>query len=327
MISAEERALLTEGFNDRSVGYSHNLTLVQLFEEQVERTPENIAVENLAYRELNALSNQLAGYLRVKYAVKANDLIGLKLSRSPWMIASILAVLKSGGGYVPIDPLYPQERIDYMTSDSGCVVVIDEAELESFLIEQNNYSKTNPERVNESGDIAYVIYTSGTTGKPKGTLITHNNVSRLFFTDKPLFDFGPQDVWTFFHSYCFDFSVWEMYGALLYGGRLVIVPTTTARDSAAMVELLQAEEVTVFNQTPSSFYNIIQEALEQGAPALNLRYIIFGGEALQPAKLKSWHEQYPYVKLVNMYGITETTVHVTYKEITEKEIAEERSNI
>jgi len=318
--------LVKEHQQATKVRYPEHLTLTQRFEEQAALHADKIAVGQLTYRELNENANQLAAYLRKKYAVQPNNLIGLLLDRSEWMIVSMLAVLKSGGAYVPIDPNYPTERIEYMKADSNCLAVIDKHELEQFFTEQNQHPTSNLHPSNNPADLAYVIYTSGTTGKPKGTLITHTNVVRLFFTDSPLFDFDSRDVWTFFHSYCFDFSVWEMYGALLFGGRLVIVPTNTARDAAAMLHLLEAEKITVFNQTPSSFYNIIEEALENPA-ALALRYVIFGGEALQPAKLKGWREQYPAIKLVNMYGITETTVHVTYKEITEKEIAEGRSNI
>jgi amino acid adenylation domain-containing protein len=160
--------------------------------------------------------------------------------------------------------------------------------------------------------LAYVIYTSGSTGKPKGVLIEHRNVVRLFKTDSPLFDFNESDVWTVFHSFCFDFSVWEMYGALFYGGRMVIVPGEIAKDLRQFAELLQAEKVTVLNQTPSSFY-VLQEVLAEKTLAIFVRYVIFGGEALNPSKLQPWMQMYPNCKLVNMYGITETTVHVTYQ--------------
>jgi amino acid adenylation domain-containing protein len=174
---------------------------------------------------------------------------------------------------------------------------------------------------------AYVIYTSGSTGRPKGVIIEHRNVVRLMINDKNLFDFNSSDIWTMFHSYNFDFSVWEMYGALLYGGKLVMVPRMLARDPAKFLDLLEKERVTLLNQTPSAFYNLIQADQEGENHNLKVRYAIFGGEALSPGKLKPWREKYPGAKLINMFGITETTVHVTYKEITEYEMEFNISNI
>ena len=143
-----------------------------------------------------------------------------------------------------------------------------------------------------SHGLAYVIYTSGTTGRPKGVLIEHVNVVRLLFNDRCLFDFHQGDTWTLFHSYCFDFSVWEMFGALLYGGKLIIIPKIVSRDPQAFLTLLKKHRVTILNQTPSAFYNLISEEMRHPDQALNLRYVIFGGEALAPAKLKEWKKKY-----------------------------------
>ncbi|MCP4219613.1 MAG: AMP-binding protein, partial [bacterium] len=184
-------------------------------------------------------------------------------------------------------------------------------------------------------DPAYLIFTSGSTGLPKGAVIEHRNVVRLLFNDNNLFDFTARDTWTMFHSYCFDFSVWEMYGSLLYGGKLVMVPRSVARDTAAYLALLRREKVSVLNQTPSAFYTLMELELQQaalkegGGEPLDghLRTVIFGGEALAPLKLKEWYKLYPGIKLINMFGITETTVHVTYKEIGDTEIDNNISNI
>jgi amino acid adenylation domain-containing protein/FkbM family methyltransferase len=176
-------------------------------------------------------------------------------------------------------------------------------------------------------DMAYIIYTSGTTGRPKGVMVEHRNIARLMTTGKTLFDYGQKDTWTMYHSYCFDFSVWEMYGALLFGGKLVIVPRMVARDPRQYRQLIEKERVTVLNQTPTVFYRLVDEEMKQNAAGLSVRCVIFGGEALQPGMLKTWKEKYPRTELINMYGITETTVHVTYKEITKKEIELDISNI
>ena len=294
------------------------------------RTPSRIAVVSgerfVTYRELNEWANQLGDYLRTHH-IQPGDRIGVLLPRNEWAIIAILGILKSGGGYVPVDPLYPEERIDYMISDSGCRMVINEEALVRFREVAKEYDSSNLRPVNKSSDLAYVIYTSGTTGNPKGTLIAHYNVVRLFKTDRTLFDFNERDVWTLFHSLCFDFSVWEMYGALLFGGKLVILSADTARDPYEVLELLNREGVTILNQTPSAFYNLVKQELEREGTTLYLRYVIFGGEVLSPGKLAAWRQKHPAIKLINMYGITETTVHVTYKEITETEIAANASNI
>ncbi|MGD2093332.1 MAG: amino acid adenylation domain-containing protein, partial [Candidatus Aminicenantes bacterium] len=204
-------------------------------------------------------------------------------------------------------------------------LIVNEKPFESPRL--NNYQLTIDNSQLNSTSLAYIIYTSGTTGKPKGVLVEHKNVVRLLFNDEFQFDFNSRDVWTLFHSFCFDFSVWEMYGALLYGGQLIVIPRMVARDPQAFLKRLQDHQVTVLNQTPTAFYNLVHEEVKQTGNHLTLRYVIFGGEALQPGKLKEWKEKYPHTRLVNMFGITETTVHVTYQEIGKEEIEKGISNI
>ncbi len=341
LISEEEQRRLIVAFNDTDAEYPREQTIHGLFEEQAERHPGAVAVEyedeRLTYRELNERANRLARTLRGQ-GVGADRLVGIMAERSPSMVIGILAILKAGGAYVPIDPDYPEERIRYMLDDSGTQVLLLQSHLQDkaafagvslLLDDEQTYAAdgTNLASVNEPHDLAYVIYTSGTTGKPKGTLIEHRNVVRLLFNSRNLFDFGPADTWTLFHSFCFDFSVWEMYGALLYGGKLVIVPPMIAKHPAQFLHLLKERGVTILNQTPTYFYQLLREALAESGQTLSLRKVIFGGEALAPQQLKEWRKRYPATQLINMYGITETTVHVTYKEITEVEIAEGRSNI
>ncbi|WP_019991307.1 type I polyketide synthase [Rudanella lutea] len=313
-------------------------TLVDLLVEQAQRTPDQVAVgfgqQQLTYRQLDEQSNQLAHHL-MSLGVHEETLVPVCMYRSLSMIVSLLGILKAGGAYVPIDPDYPAERIRYILSDvNGPVVLVDEAaktklhELNSeatLLSVDGKWDRIAlapnglPITALTPGHAAYVIYTSGSTGQPKGVIIEHRNVVRLFFTDSPLFHFGPDDVWTLFHSFCFDFSVWEMYGALLFGGKLVVVPASITKDAQQFGDLLHREGVTVLNQTPSAFY-ALQEQVVGGIHSLALRYVIYGGEALHPTRLKPWFEAYPDCALINMYGITETTVHVTYLALTSEHI-------
>ncbi|HMQ67796.1 MAG TPA: non-ribosomal peptide synthase/polyketide synthase, partial [Ignavibacteria bacterium] len=337
LLTRQEENRLVKELNDLTVGYPKEKTIVDLFNEQASKTPDNTAVvsgsEKMSYKELNERSNRLANYL-ISRGVKENDLIPVCIERGFDMITALLAILKAGGAYVPVDPEYPEERIAFILEDTSASLVVS-SELSSSKIpvsenfevvkidsdnsEIEKLSKENLKVKIKPENFAYVIYTSGSTGKPKGVLIQHYNVVRLFMTDAPLFDFSEKDVWSMFHSFTFDFTVWEMYGALLFGGRLVIVPRDTAKDPELFSELLLKENVTVLNQIPSSFYALQETILEQKLP-LKVKYVIFGGEALDPAKLKNWKRIYPDCKLINMYGITETTVHVTYQEIEQKHI-------
>lgn len=341
VISEGEKNKLIYDFNDNEAEFPRDKTIQELFEEQVERMPENIAVvyeqERLTYRELNQRANQLARTLK-ENNVERESIVAILMDRSLDMIISILAVLKSGGAYLPINPTYPKERIKYMLEDSGSEVIIvqhcniGDISLNKKIIDMNDENIFSRESmnlaiINEPQDIAYIIYTSGTTGKPKGAMIEHRNVVNLMKNNKMEFNFSEYDVWTMFHSFCFDFSVWEMYGALLYGGRLVMVSTFVAKDTGKFLQMLKDEEVTILNQTPTAFYNLVQEEMKCDDAELKIRYVIFGGEALKPIILKDWKQKYSNTKLINMYGITETTVHVTYKELSDEDIIGNISNI
>ncbi|WP_298521199.1 amino acid adenylation domain-containing protein, partial [uncultured Kordia sp.] len=316
-VSPEEESLLLNTYASDDISYTTEGTILDRFEEIATQYPTHTAVvfegETLSYQELDEQSNQLAHYLQSEHNIGTEDLVGILLDRSQWMIVSILGILKTGAAYVPIDPNYPEARKEYIISDSQCKVTIDQSLLDTF--QNSEYPTTKLAHGVLPSNLAYVIYTSGSTGKPKGVLIEHKNVFKLFFNNQPLFDFTDKDVWSLFHSYCFDFSVWEMYGALFFGGKLIIPTKETVRDTGAFSKLAIAHGLTVLNQTPSSF-QVLQEAFLERNEKHSIRYIIFGGEALYPSFLKAWEAIYPECQIINMYGITETTVHTTFKKLT-----------
>lgn len=345
LTTAEYRQLTVE-WNNTEVDYGEVQTIQARFEQQVARTPDAVAViadfglpdkqleiqNSLTYRKLNERANQLAHYL-IELGVQPDTLVAVAMDRSLEMVVSLLAILKAGGAYVPIDPTYPSERIAYMLNDSAAPILLTQSHIDLgqevggtarqvIAVDQvgeqlNTYPACNPQTQTAPAHLAYVIYTSGSTGQPKGALISHQNVWRLFAATDAWFHFKATDVWTLFHSYAFDFSVWELWGALLYGGRLVVVPYAVSRDPHAFYQLLCDQGVTVLNQTPSAFRQLIPVAVQAQQPNA-LRYVIFGGEALEFESLRPWFAAQGDAKpqLVNMYGITETTVHVTYQPIT-----------
>jgi amino acid adenylation domain-containing protein len=346
---AERHQLVTE-WNPEAAPGGGRSTLHRLFEAQAARTPDAPAVsmgsDGLTYRALDERANRLAHHL-LAAGVRPGDLVGLCFERSPDLVVALLAALKAGAGYLPLDPSYPAERLAFALEDSGVAVVLTHRDAAGSLPERVGLRviatdaeaaaiaarSAQPLRVPADPELpAYVIYTSGSTGRPKGVVIPHGHVTRLFSATAPWFGFGPQDVWTLFHSYAFDFSVWEIWGALLHGGRLVVVPFWESRSPEAFYALLRDERVTVLNQTPSAFRQLVwaEEALLGGAlPELALRLVIFGGEALEPASLAPWFERHGDRRplLVNMYGITETTVHVTRRPIRRTDLAAGRGSV
>lgn len=335
VLTAAERHQLVGDWSGSTLKYTAGKCIHELVEAQVKRTPEAVAVlcenQSLTYAELNQRSNKLAHYLR-KQGAGSETLVAMCMERSLEMLVSILGVLKAGAAYLPLDLSYPSERLSFMIEDSNPPVVLTQENLEARLPKHGAQiiclDRDWPAIAQESGEnleggaapdnLAYVIYTSGSTGKPKGCLITHFNVVRLFQATWNWYKFDERDVWTMFHSYAFDFSVWEIWGALFYGGRVVIVPYLVSRSPEAFYRLLHDERVTVLNQTPSAFRQLIQAEENVGMHDLALRYVIFGGEALEMQSLKPWYERHGDQKplLINMYGITETTVHVTYRPLS-----------
>jgi len=339
ILTPEERHQLLVEWNQTETQYPRDACIHELFETQANATPDALAIafgnQRLTYRQLNERSNQLAHHLRA-LGVGPDVLVGVFLERSVEMVEGLLGILKAGGAYLPIDPLYPTDRIAFMLEDAGPPVLLTQSTLAPHLPEHRSKvvcfdidkasldcePDINPPRSSTPENLAYVIYTSGSTGRPKGVMVTHQNVVRLFTQTQRWFHFGPSDVWTLFHSYAFDFSVWEIFGALLYGGRLVIVSYWMTRSPKEFRELLCSQSVTVLNQTPSAFRELIREEARSDVTAESLRLIIFGGEALDFGTLRDWFERYgdQRPQLVNMYGITETTVHVTYRPLRSEDL-------
>lgn len=299
---------------------------------------------SISYGELNIRANQLAHRLQ-RLGAGPEKLVAIGLERSIDMVVGLLGILKSGAGYLPLDPSYPRERLQFTLDDAAPIALVTsstnrsslpENDMRVILIDTDRQSLElepagEPVIDADLDALAYVIYTSGSTGRPKGCQVTHRNVARLFTETEHWFGFGPADVWTFFHSHAFDFSVWEIWGALIYGGRVVVVPYLVSRSPSDFLQLLISEKVTVLNQTPSAFRTLIDADRRAALPAdsLSLRYVIFGGEALELQMLRPWFERHgdTQPQLVNMYGITETTVHVTYRPIDWSDVEKGRGSV
>lgn len=324
--------------------------IVERFREMVSKYGNKTAVyynnEEISYKRLEQKSNKLSQYIN-RFLNNEKGFIGVCMERSIDMIVSILAILKSNCAYVPLDPDAPKERLEFIVRDAGLKLLIGNKEnlhnifniSETPIVDIQDKQK---EILKESdADLtldrepmsnAYMIYTSGSTGNPKGVIVSDYNVLRLFNNTENLYNFSSKDVWTMFHSVAFDFSVWEIWGALLYGGELVVVPYKTSRMPASFLQLLIDHKVTILNQTPSAFRQLLQcDTIfdKKTIDKMNLRYIIFGGEALDFGILEHWMNIYgdESPQLVNMYGITETTVHVTYEVLNRNKIKNKYQSI
>jgi amino acid adenylation domain-containing protein len=334
MLTMAERHRILAEWNSPRIEPSADNCVHRLFEAQAGLTPDAVAVvfegRSLTYRALNERANQLSHYL-CALGVEPEKLVGICVERSIDMIVGILGILKAGGAYVPLDPEYPDEHLAFIVEDAALDILLvhrltaaklttmslRRVQLDPSELTFAGESMQNPRSDCAPENPAYVIYTSGSTGRPKGVVVEHRTVSQLFRAAAEYFDFSATDVWTLFHSYTFDFSVWEIWGALLHGGRLICVPFAVSRSPDLFHRLLKDESVTVLNQTPSAFYGLIDEVLADTCD-LALRYIVFGGEVLEPRRLRHWFNRFGEQRpvLVNMYGTTETTVHVTFRQLT-----------
>ncbi len=339
LLSAEEHhhALVTVNRPAAQPHPQEPATLADVYERAAARHPHRTAVSHaghtLTHAELSARAHRLARLLADR-GIGPGAIVALALPRSADLVTGLLAVALSGAAYLPLDPDYPADRLAYMLGDARPaalltdtattprlpaeahalpLIAVDGATPDAY--DAGPLAQADRTRPLTPDDPAYVIYTSGSTGRPKGVVVTHHNVTRLLTATDHWFRFDENDVWTLFHSYAFDFSVWELWGALLYGGKVVVVPHLTSRDPHAFRALLAEERVTVLNQTPSAFYQLAAADREaRDGRELALRYVVFGGEALELARLDEWYDRHAddSPTLVNMYGITETTVHVSY---------------
>ncbi|WP_405165020.1 amino acid adenylation domain-containing protein [Nocardia sp. NBC_01499] len=341
MSEAERNAVELEGVTTDAA--APEVTLVELFEAVARARAGATAVkflgDSLTYGQLDARANQLGRRL-IELGVGPESLVAVAVPRSLDLVVAILAVLKAGGGYLPVDPNSPADRIKYLLTDARPVCIVTAAHhsvelpagLPAVEVGSAGLSRLDAGAITDADrraplaprNVAYVIYTSGSTGRPKGVQVPHCNVAQLFTRTEEFFGFDEHDVWTMFHSAAFDFSVWELWGALLYGATLVVVDYYTSRSPAQFLELLRRERVTVLNQTPSAFYQLAEaDRDEPDQPPPALRYLIFGGEALELRRLVDWYARHDdsRPRLVNMYGITETTVHVTYSGLDSAAVA------
>lgn len=347
LLSDTQEQAIIDRIKQSTQSFDHAPLLLAAFEKQVKKQPEATALiynnHQLSYAELHTQSNQLAYHLKAQ-GVNPGDFIALYLERGFDMIIAILAVLKTGAAYIPIDQHSPKERMIHIINDSKASILLTQSHLRKDLQKATNAHftiielDTNRQAITTTKavpltpinrtDMAYIIYTSGSTGKPKGVPITHHNLARLFAATNALFHFNHEDVWTLFHSYAFDVSVFEMWGALFYGGKLVIVPYLTCRDPETFHQLLSEQQVTVLSQTPSAFQSLANCGMgfTEQLP-LKLRFILFAGEKLEAQKFVDWALSYPNkdLKLVNMYGATELTVHATFYQLTEEDYASNQS--
>ncbi|MBY0291219.1 MAG: amino acid adenylation domain-containing protein [Mycobacteriaceae bacterium] len=311
-------------------------SIPELFAAQVAKAPEAVAINcgdsSLTYRELNDAADQLAHFLAT-HGARPGECVAILFPRSIDAIVAILAILKTGAAYLPIDPAHPEARISFMLSDAAPVAALTTTELRSRLDEYDLLVIDTEDVTLDAqpatalappspDNIAYFIYTSGTTGVPKGVAITHHNVIQLFDALEVDLHLAPRQVWSQWHSLAFDVSVWEIWGALLRGGRLAIVPESVVRSPEDFLALLVRDRVTVLSQTPSAFYALqTADALaHELGQQLELEAVVFAGEALEPQRLRSWLANHPSSpRLINMYGTTETTVHASVREIVESD--------
>lgn len=320
--------------------------LPHLFESQAQSFPDAIAIRyqdrSLTYDQLNRRANQVAHCLR-QLGANSGTLVGLGTERSELAIIGLIGILKAGAAYVPLDPHYPAEWCSFILKDSNPDIFITQTTLDIGPVNHviridlddpvlARQSDRNLDLEVKPDDLMYVLYTSGSTGHPKGVMVTHANVARLFPAMSRYLRFDRNDIWTLFHSHAFGFSIWEMWGALAHGGRLVIVPPEMTMAPSNLLELMAFERITVLSQTPSAFRLLARAVtiLPELADLSALRLVAFSGESLEPRILESWLTRFGDEKplLVNMYALTETAGEIAFRRVLKADLGgENRSSI
>lgn len=318
--------------------------MTEIFAAAAAKSSEAVAVEAdgraYSYTRLAGWSDAVCSTLRSR-GVGRGDRVALRMHPGAGAIAAMLGILKSGAAYVPLDVRNPPSRNEFIITDSrvaafvgdpeGCnphaVPVVDQDDVSGMHDRKPEPSDTGSKLLPQ--DTAYIIYTSGTTGRPKGVPVRHGSVAALLSATSGLFSLSSRDRWLLFHSIAFDFSVWEVWGALSTGARLVVLPHWTARSPESSLRVIAEREITVLSQTPTAFGALAAAAIREGIDLPKLRYIVFGGEKLTPTVVRPWSRRFGLrqPRLVNMYGITETTVHATGHELTEDDLEGEDSCI
>lgn len=307
-----------------------NTTINEFLNRSIKKYANKAAIvfhdEIITYQQLGVMVNRIANHLKqiinADGSSLANTLIPVLVDRSMDSVLSVLGILMSGCAYVPIDASYPISRIEYILNDCNADVLLYSNNLPDISFNGEKVNIQNVINDNSiptnfikdvelsSSSLAYVIYTSGSTGNPKGTLIQHRNVIELLIQDSG-FSFGESDTWTLYHSLCFDFSVWELFGCLFFGGTLLVLAKDDIMDIQRLNHLMKQYHVSVLNQTPNAFFNLMSVMLDEDDPSVySIRYIIFGGDKLHPKMLEAFSRKYSNIQLINMYGITETTVQI-----------------
>ncbi|MBY0481464.1 MAG: amino acid adenylation domain-containing protein [Chitinophagaceae bacterium] len=312
LVSPGEKETLLVKYNNTATNYPYDKTIIALFEEQVAKTPDEIAVaygqNSIIYRDLNARVNRLAGFLREKYQLGCNDLVSILLKPGELMIVAILGVLKSGAAYVPISPDYPKERVDYIHNFSQCKILLDEQELMQAERENELFSQENPVQVNQAGDIAYVIYTSGSTGKPKGVMITHRSLVARITAETALISHASLIRTCLCTSFVFDVSLLEIFIPLINGGCVLIPTPAVELTTADFFIFLKENKITILQGTPGFIQQFLSTVENNDESLDDLQDICIGGESLPNTLFNNLKKRFPKVRVNNHYGPTEATI-------------------